>query len=76
VHLKDVPPICSTRTPLRALDPNVLSIRISADEGFSLAISSKVPGPAVRIYPVKMDFHYGGTFGGSTPEAYERCCST
>jgi len=26
----------------------------------------------VRIFPVKMDFHYGTTFGGSTPEAYER----
>jgi len=58
--------------PAARLDPNVLSIRIQPDEGFSLAISSKVPGPAVRIYPVKMDFHYGGTFGGSTPEAYER----
>jgi glucose-6-phosphate 1-dehydrogenase len=26
----------------------------------------------VRVYPVKMDFHYGSTFGGTTPEAYER----
>jgi glucose-6-phosphate 1-dehydrogenase len=26
----------------------------------------------VRTYPVKMDFHYGSTFGASTPEAYER----
>jgi glucose-6-phosphate 1-dehydrogenase len=54
------------------LDPNVLSIRIQPDEGFSLGINSKVPGPRVRIYPVKMDFHYGSTFGGTTPEAYER----
>ena len=38
----------------------------------ALGISSKVPGPRVRIYPVKMDFHYGSTFGGASPEAYER----
>src|SRR6202007_141575 len=59
-------------TPRGQLDPNVLSIRIQPDEGFALGISSKIPGPRVRIYPVKMDFHYGTTFGGSSPEAYER----
>jgi glucose-6-phosphate 1-dehydrogenase len=26
----------------------------------------------VRIYPVNMDFDYGSTFGGRSPEAYER----
>jgi glucose-6-phosphate 1-dehydrogenase len=54
------------------LDPNVLSIRIQPDEGFALGISSKVPGPQARVFPVQMDFHYGTTFGGTTPEAYER----
>jgi glucose-6-phosphate 1-dehydrogenase len=72
VHLKGVPPILFNVDPAAPLDPNVLSIRIQPDEGFALAISSKVPGPRVRIYPVKMDFHYGSTFGGSFPEAYER----
>jgi glucose-6-phosphate 1-dehydrogenase len=72
VHLKEVPPILFNADPATRLDPNVLSIRIQPDEGFSLGISSKLPGPAVRIYPVKMDFHYGSTFGASTPEAYER----
>jgi glucose-6-phosphate 1-dehydrogenase len=72
VHLKDVPPILFNANPRGGLDPNVLSIRLQPDEGFSLGISSKIPGPRVRIYPVKMDFHYGSTFGGSSPEAYER----
>ena len=40
--------------------------------GVALTISSKVPGPRVRIYPVKMDFRYGSTFGATSPEAYER----
>ena len=72
VHLKDVPPILFNANPSGRLDPNVLSIRLQPDEGFSLGISSKIPGPRVRVYPVKMDFHYGSTFGGSSPEAYER----
>jgi len=72
VHLKAVPPILFNANPNGRLDPNVLSIRIQPDEGFALSISSKIPGPKVQIYPVQMDFRYGSTFGGSSPEAYER----
>jgi glucose-6-phosphate 1-dehydrogenase len=72
IHLKNVPPILFNANPAAPLDPNVLSIRIQPDEGFSLGISSKIPGPRLRVFPVKMDFHYGSTFGGTTPEAYER----
>ena len=72
IHLKGVPPILFNIDPSAPLDANVLSIRIQPDEGFALAISSKIPGPRVRIYPVKMDFQYGRTFGNISPEAYER----
>src|SRR5438552_12332202 len=37
-----------------------------------MRIASKLPGPKPRIYPVKMEFNYSSSFGGSTPEAYER----
>jgi glucose-6-phosphate 1-dehydrogenase len=72
IQLKEVPPILFNRIRSAPLDPNVLTIRIQPDEGFAFGISSKVPGPHVRIYPVQMDFRYGSTFGASTPEAYER----
>src|SRR5437667_726411 len=72
VHLKEVPPILFNRNPGARLDPNILSLRIQPDEGFALGISSKIPGPRVRVYPVQMDFHYGSTFGATSPEAYER----
>ncbi len=72
VYLKEVPPILFNSSAAARLDPNVLSIRIQPDEGLALRISSKVPGPRVHIYPVQMDFHYGSTFGASSPEAYER----
>jgi glucose-6-phosphate 1-dehydrogenase len=52
--------------------PNVLVIRIQPDEGISMRINCKVPGPSSPIQPVKMDFRYGSYFGQSPPEAYER----
>ena len=72
IHLKSVPPILFNTDPATPLDANVLSIRIQPNEGFALSIESKIPGPHVRVYPVKMDFQYGSTFGAPSPEAYER----
>jgi glucose-6-phosphate 1-dehydrogenase len=54
------------------MDPNILVIRIQPDEGISLRIQSKRPGAQLAIEPVKMDFHYGTSFGKASPEAYER----
>ena len=53
-------------------ESNVLAIRIQPDEGISLKINCKVPGPSSPIQPVKMDFRYGSFFGMAPPEAYER----
>ena len=72
VQFKDVPPILFNVDADNPLDPNVLALRIQPNEGLSLRIATKLPGPKVRIYPVKMDFQYGTTFGEQTPEAYER----
>jgi glucose-6-phosphate 1-dehydrogenase len=72
VQLKPVPQILFNASAAAPLDPNVVSIRIQPDEGMSLRLSSKLPGPRVRIFPVRMDFRYGTTFGESSPEAYER----
>ena len=72
IQLKDVPPILFNTDRDRRLDANVITIRIQPDEGFSLGISSKVPGPRVNISPVNMDFDYSTFFKSSSPEAYER----
>ena len=71
VHFKSVPPVLFKATG-EAVDDNVLVIRIQPDEGVSLKMSAKMPGASLRIEPVKMDFHYGTSFGKATPEAYER----
>ncbi|GEM_PF-706 len=52
--------------------PNQLVLRVQPDEGISLSFEAKVPGMRMRIQPVKMDFRYGTSFGGDSPEAYER----
>src|SRR5258708_19401091 len=37
-----------------------------------MRIDSKLAGTKVRIYPVKMEFNYSSSCGGTTPGAYER----
>jgi glucose-6-phosphate 1-dehydrogenase len=69
IHFKKAPAVLFNKD-LR--DLNVLVIRIQPDEGISLRIHAKVPGTSFRIEPVKMDFHYGTSFGRPSPEAYER----
>ena len=44
-----------------------LVIRIQPDEGISLRMEAKVPGTSFRIESVKMDFHYGTSFGKASP---------
>ncbi|QCX27484.1 glucose-6-phosphate dehydrogenase [Nocardioides jishulii] len=51
---------------------NALVIRVQPDEGMTLRFGSKVPGTAMEIRDVSMDFAYGGSFTESSPEAYER----
>ncbi|RMG42946.1 MAG: glucose-6-phosphate dehydrogenase [Candidatus Dadabacteria bacterium] len=54
------------------LDYNVLAIQVQPEEGISLRISAKPPGPRLRVEPVIMNFTYGSSFGVPSPEAYER----
>jgi glucose-6-phosphate 1-dehydrogenase len=57
------------------LEPNVLAMRIQPDEGISLRIGAKQPGPTMQLREVDMDFFYGSSFGPNAVdqgEAYER----
>jgi glucose-6-phosphate 1-dehydrogenase len=72
IQFKEVPQILFNDRPEVPLEPTVLSLRIQPEEGMSLRLASKLPGPRVRIYPVKMEFNYSASFGETTPEAYER----
>src|SRR3984893_12743985 len=71
VHFKRAPLVLFNKEAT-AMDQNVLVIRIQPDEGISLRMQAKMPGTSFRIEPVKMNFHYGTSFGKASPEAYER----
>ncbi len=73
IHFKHAPNVLfNAAVGAEAMPGNVLVIRIQPNEGISLGIRSKRPGPAATLQPVKMDFRYQTSFGKSSPEAYER----
>jgi glucose-6-phosphate 1-dehydrogenase len=47
-------------------------VRVQPDEGVTLRFGSKVPGSAMEVRDVSMDFLYGEAFTEASPEAYER----
>lgn len=71
IQFKDVPHRLFTDSD-SPLEPNVLVIRIQPNEGITLRFGAKLPGQAMRIRAVSMDFRYGSSFGVKSPEAYER----
>jgi glucose-6-phosphate 1-dehydrogenase len=72
VVFKQAPHQPFSATATEDLTHNALVIRVQPDEGMTLRFGSKVPGTAMEIRDVSMDFAYGGAFTESSPEAYER----
>ena len=72
IQFKAVPDVLFAKMPSVQITPNILSLRIQPDEGASLEIGSKVPGPEMKVSPVKMDFKYGAAFHAPIRDAYER----
>nr|WP_152821337.1 MULTISPECIES: glucose-6-phosphate dehydrogenase [unclassified Corynebacterium] len=54
------------------LEQNAVVIRIQPDEGVLMRFGSKVPGSAMEVRDVNMDFSYAEAFTEESPEAYER----
>ena len=59
-------------TDTSELGHNRLVVRVQPDEGITMRFGSKVPGSAMEVRAVSMDFLYGEAFTESSPEAYER----
>jgi glucose-6-phosphate 1-dehydrogenase len=72
VVFKRAPHLPFSKTATEELGENALVVRVQPDEGVTLRFGSKVPGTAMEIRDVNMDFAYGGAFVESSPEAYER----
>jgi glucose-6-phosphate 1-dehydrogenase len=72
IVFKRAPHLPFSDTSTEQLTQNALVIRVQPDEGVTMRFGSKVPGTAMEIRDVTMDFAYGGSFTESSPEAYER----
>jgi glucose-6-phosphate 1-dehydrogenase len=72
VLFKKAPHLPFSKTDTQELGHNQLVVRVQPDEGVTLKFGSKVPGSAMEVRDVAMDFLYGEAFTESSPEAYER----
>ena len=58
-------------TQTEELEPNTLILKLQPDEGASLAFGAKIPGPAIQLGQVHMDFHYKDYFQNAPSTGYE-----
>jgi glucose-6-phosphate 1-dehydrogenase len=72
VVFQRAPHLPFTTTATEELGQNALVIRVQPDEGVTVRFGSKVPGTAMEVRDVSMDFGYGEAFTERSPEAYER----
>ncbi|ONI63592.1 glucose-6-phosphate dehydrogenase [Leifsonia sp. ALI-44-B] len=72
VVFKRAPQYLFEKSQTSELGENALVIRVQPDEGVTIRFGSKVPGAAMQVRDVTMDFGYGHAFTEASPEAYER----
>ena len=72
VVFKRAPHLPFDVTDTSELGQNALVVRVQPDEGVTIRFGSKVPGTAMEVRDVTMDFGYGHAFTQNSPEAYER----
>jgi len=71
IRFKQAPYAAFQDTPVDALQPNWLVLRIAPDEGISLQFQIKRRGPVVDLAAVKMDFRYDDWFPKEPNVGYE-----
>jgi glucose-6-phosphate 1-dehydrogenase len=71
IRFKQAPYAAFQDTPVDALRPNWLVLRIAPNAGISLQFEVKRPGPAVDLTAVKMDFRYDDWFPKEPNVGYE-----
>jgi glucose-6-phosphate 1-dehydrogenase len=71
VQLKAVPFRMFRDTPVDALTPNVLTLRIDPTHGTSFDFNVKAPGPLMQMGAVQSSFNYGDFFAERPNVGYE-----
>ena len=71
IRFKGVPKALLRNNQIDNVAPNWLLLRIQPDEGIALEFGAKIPGPAVKLGDVRMDFKYQDYFGTAPSTGYE-----
>jgi len=66
IQFRRAPLLLFRHTPVESIVPNRLVLHIQPEEGITLEIQAKVPGPTVKMKSVRLDFNYSD-FGESMP---------
>ncbi len=72
IWFRRAPHLLFRETNIKEVEPNLLLVKIQPEEGITLRFGAKVPGPAVQIETVDMDFSYSTSFRVPSRDAYER----
>ena len=67
VTLKPVPHLAFQPPGSEGVRPNQIVLSLQPDEGVSVSLGAKIPGPQMRIHPVNMEFRYGTSFVSPVP---------
>jgi glucose-6-phosphate 1-dehydrogenase len=72
VAFRQVPHSVFGRLGVEHLAPNVLVLNVQPEEGITLTIEAKRPGPKLCMSSLTLGLDYRAVFGEDPPEAYER----
>jgi glucose-6-phosphate 1-dehydrogenase len=72
VRFRPAPHLPFAGSEIGDVEPNEMVLSVQPDEGASLRLVAKVPGQTMSVRPVQLEFKYGTSFLGDSPEAYER----
>ena len=72
IQFRRAPFVLFRDTPVETLMPNQMVLHIQPEEGISLRFAAKVPGTAMRLGGVDMNFEYADYFGTQPSTGYER----
>ena len=71
IQFRAAPFVLFRDTPVEHMAENRLVLQLQPNEGISLEIEAKVPGPEIQMKPVEMKFAYADYFGKSSNTGYE-----
>jgi glucose-6-phosphate 1-dehydrogenase len=71
IQFRPAPFVLFRDTPVEQMRQNCLVLQLQPNEGISLEVEAKVPGPEIQMSPVEMKFAYADYFGKSSNTGYE-----